>query len=436
MTSAKTNIRTIRKAYLFIASSMLICAAIGTAFADQPDQSDEESKDSQMLDTPLGVNETSSSWTQDYKWSDLDTAPTDVDDKAGIFIESSDSRKMLRVYGSIRARAYIEDQKNPDPWVINLGQIPPVEPPSNTSSFNATSKESRFGVDIGLRDVIIGRAEFDFRGDDGEALRIRHLYMRTSHWVFGKTWTAVNTIIALPTTLDYHSTSAAVGPRITQAKYMNGFGPWSYQISLEDHKPKIAAPDSLSASATNPLPNLAGKISHKVSWGEIRFGGLLAANRVSYTGGTESDLGWAATLMTNLNINDNNILKAHIIAINGQNSLFADFNKQDMDIVYDPTTNSFESLKSIGGQAGLEHQWTDSLSSTFGGGFIDQKLASFQNQQEYDNGYKAIANLLYKPLGKYDGMTLGIEIAGGWRSNADGTSNNTQRAVMAIWYDF
>lgn len=352
-------------------------AAVGTelpALADQPNQ---ESKDRQTHDVTFGGNETSSYWTQNYKWSDLDGAPTDVDDKAGIFIESADGRRMLRLYGSIRARGYFEDQDNPDDWVLNLGQIAPVKPSNNTSSFNATSQESRFGVDMGLRDVIVGRAEFDFRGGGSEFLRIRHLYMRSEHWVAGKTWTAVNTLLALATTLDYHSAGAAVGPRITQLKYMNGFGPWQYQISLEDPDLKIDAPDSLSASEKNQLPNLAGNIAHKANWGEIRLGGLLAANRVSYTGGTESDLGWAATLATRLNINDNNVFKAHIITTKGQSSLFADFTTQKLDVVYDPTTNSFKTLKSTGGQLALEHHWADSLSTTIGGGFIDQRLANF-----------------------------------------------------------
>jgi len=412
-------------------------AAIGTVSPALADQINQDSKDHETHDATFGGNETASYWTQDYKWSDLDGAPTDVDDKAGIFLESDDGRRMLRLYGSIRARGYFEDQENPDAWVLNLGQIVPVKPSNNTSSFNATSKESRFGVDMGLRDVVVGRAEFDFRGGGSEDLRIRHLYMRSEHWVAGKTWTAVNTLLALATTLDYHSTGAAVGPRITQLKYMNGFGPWQYQISLEDPDLKIDAPDSLSASEKNQFPNLAGNIAHKANWGEIRLGGLLAANRVSYTGGTDSDLGWAATLATRLNINDNNVFKGHIITTKGQSSLFADFTKQKLDVVYDPATNSFKTLKSTGGQIALEHQWTDSgLSTTIGGGFIDQKLANFQKEQEYGDGYKALVNLLFKPKGKYDGITLGVEFAAGWRSNADGTDNNTQRAVTAIWYDF
>ena len=141
---------------------------------------------------------------------------------------------------------------------------------------------------------------------------------------------------------------------------MNGFGPWQYQISLEDPDLKIDAPDSLSASEKNQFPNLAGNIAHKANWGEIR----------------------------------------------------------------------------LGGQVALEHQWGHSLSTTIGGGFIDQKLANFQKEQEYGDGYKALVNLLYKPKGKFDGMTLGVEFTGGWRSNADGTDNNTQRAVTAIWFDF
>jgi hypothetical protein len=400
------------------------------------EQVDSKSKDNLTADSSIGDDETSSYWTQDYQWSDLDAAPTDVDDSAGLFIESADGRIMMRLYGSMRARAFYEDQENPDPWVIDMGQIAPVEPSNNTASFNGEAKESRFGIDMGLRDVIIGRGEFDFRGSGSEALRIRHLYMRTRHWVFGKTWTATNTLIALATALDYHTTGAAVGSRIPQVKYMNGFGKWQYQISLEDHKPKIFAPDSLSAKAKNVLPNLAANIAQKGSWGEVRFAGMLAANRVSYTGGTESDLGWAVTLATRLNIDDSNVLKAHIIGFKGQSSMFADFTNQSMDIVWDPTTNSFKSLKSIGGQVALEHHWTNSLSTTIGGGFIDLKLASFQNEQEYDDGYKALVNFLYKPIGKYEGLTVGVELDAGWRSNADGTRNNTQRAVAAIWFDF
>ena len=52
----------------------------------------------------------------------------------------------------------------------------------------------------------------------------------------------MNTIDFLPLALDYHAAGGQIGARNDQIKYMNGFGEWTYHISLEDYKPNIGAP--------------------------------------------------------------------------------------------------------------------------------------------------------------------------------------------------
>jgi hypothetical protein len=258
--------------------------------------------------------------------------------------------------------------------------------------------------------------------------------MRSQHWVIGKNWPVMNTIDFLPLALDYHAAGGQIGVRTDQIKYMNGFDDWTYHISLEDYKPNIGAPDALEASARRDFPNLSGALDYSADWGQMRVSSMLAPNKVRYDGGSQSDLGWGLQLATRLNVNDSNVFKAHVHRLSGLGSLNTDHNSDDM--VYNPTTGSFENLDTTSGGLALEHYWTPILSTSVAGAYTDIDLKDFQDDLSFKKGYRTLVNLIWRPKGRFDGLLVGAELEHANRTNNDDTSSNANRVNLVTWYDF
>ncbi len=392
--------------------------------------------DSSSVEVRFGRgDESSGGFRMHEEWSDLDHFPTDIGNDKGIFILSPDRKKQLRIYGSLRARAYWDNQDLRDPWVIDMANTPAAKDSNDDWSYEFETKETRLGIDVDVKDTVGIRMEFDWRGNSDE-LRVRQMFLRTEHWVIGKNWTAFNTINYLPLSLDYHSTGAAVGIRTEQIKYQNGFGNWKYNVALEDNSPKVNAPDELNAGEDNNFPNLAANIDYSGDWGRVRLAGLLAPNRVRSNVGDDSDLGGGVQAGFRWNINASNVLKGHALYVEGQNSMMADYSRQNLDVIYDPGKNEFRNVESFGGQVGLEHYWRPTLSTTIGGGLTDIDEQDFEPDDAYDKGYKGLLNLIWKPGGKLDGFLVGTEFVYVNRENKDGSDNDINRVIFAVFYDW
>ena len=180
-----------------------------------------------------------------YHWTKLDAFPTDIAGNRGVFITSHDGNQMLRLYGGVRARAVWDDRDVSQPWSLDFTEIPTGSADRSDHNLRFDIRESRFGADVNVRDLLSLRAEFDWKGIGGDELRIRQMYIRTRHWVVGKNWPVMNNINFQPLALDYHGVGGVIGERTNQIRYMNGFDKWSYRISLEDRKQKIVAPDAI-----------------------------------------------------------------------------------------------------------------------------------------------------------------------------------------------
>lgn len=409
------------------------------------DMSDKHKEaDSAVAKTVLQVKDATVGWGMDptspassnmnYQWAKLDEFPTDIASHRGIFITSPDSNKMMRLYGSVRSRAVWDDRDVSQPWSLDFTEIPTGEADRSNNNLRFDSKESRFGIDVNVRDLLSMRAEFDFKGTGDDELRVRQMYVRTKHWVVGKNWPLMNNINFQPLALDYHGVGGVIGERTEQIRYMNGFGKWSYRFSLEDRKQKIVAPDDLEASAKRDFPNFAASLSHDADWGEVRVSGMLVPNKVRYDGGTQHDLGWGLLFGTRLAVNDSNVLKTYVHRINGLGSINAEFN--DYDMVYNPNTGSFDNLTTTGAGLAIEHSWTPSLSTSLSGGYIDIDLKSFQDDLDLSKGYSGSINLMWRPKGKLDGVMIGAEFEHGDRTNNDNSSSTANRVSVAAWYDF
>jgi hypothetical protein len=371
----------------------------------------------------------------------LDTHPLDVPDETGLFIYSNDGNKVFRMYGSIRALATYDNRQNFHPYDLNIPQVPFGDDDVEDWNQEWTMNTSKVGFQVGLKDYFTLLSEFDWKGESGDALRIRHMYMRTAHWLVGRHWTAFNTVNFLPLSIDSHSTSAHLGVRPTQIKYLGGNGNWSYQAALDYYQPKFDEPESLDATARNSLPNLVGNVSYGGSWGLFRVAAMLSPNRISYveennTRTTSSDAGFALFSGIKVSVNENNMIKAHIQRTNGNSQYGADYGFGNYDMVFNLDTGEFENLEAWGAQLALEHRWAPSLTTTIGGGYMSMDTKSFQSGDAFDHGYKALVNLFYRTTGRFRGLTLAAELEFAGQTTQDGSNGDTTRISALMYYDF
>ncbi len=98
--------------------------------------------------------------------------------------------------------------------------------------------------------------------------------------------------------------------------------------------------------------------------------------------------------------------------------------------------HSYASHQSPYGQIALEHKWTPILTTAIGGGYMNMQNRNFQQGEAFDHGYKALANLFYRPAGWLKGFTLGFEFEFAGQTTVDGSNGDTKRISVLAYYDW
>ncbi len=368
--------------------------------------------------------------------------PHDISQESGLYIYSKDGQEALRIYGSFRLLSVFDDRRNFHSYDLT----PPTIPTGSEDIYYPNSiwniNMSRLGFDalIGsnkLDDMLI-RFEFDWKGDD-EKFRIRHLYLRSEHWLLGKTWSSFNNVSFLIQAIDGRFAGGAVGTRPPQIRYYNQTKKWQYQISLEYAKPTLIQPDTREAEAVNLIPNIATNISYKNKFLKIMVSGILRPNQVQYTineKGNQSLLGYGGILAFVLDLNKNNRFYSSMSGGVGIAGLLGDFAFVPMDLAYDSVNQEFKSTTTYTGYLGIEHDWSNQFTSSIGWGLTGIQEQDFLNIGSYKEGSKIITNLFYRPITKMKHFAVAAELEYAERRNIEAPSNNTARASLLIIYDF
>ena len=114
----------------------------------------------------------------------------------------------------------------------------------------------------------------------------------------------------------------------------------------------------------------------------------------------------------------------------------ADYAWSDIDVAYNPSSMDFENVGVVGGFVAVEHDWTEELSTTIGGGYLGTEEKDFFPDLQYIDGYKTLINLFYKPVHFNNQFVFGCEIEYAERTNMDETRNNTTRIGALLYYNF
>lgn len=373
----------------------------------------------------------------------VESHPLDIPDVTGLFIYSADGQKALRVYGSFRLLGVLDDRQNFHPFDLNLPQVPTGDDDFEDLNSSWTIEESRLGFDTllgrGDRGGLMTRMEFDWKGVD-EAFRIRQLFLRSKHWLFGKSWATVTNLPVLPTTVDGHMVSAALGTRPVQVRYYNKSRNLKYQVALEYQTPSLVKPDSVEAEGRVVIPALAGRMTLENKRSTMLVAGLVRPNRVQFTGDTKKEqtvVGYAGVLAGKFDLGADNTFMISLNGNVGSASAIADWGYTDIDLIYNPATGEFESTEVLGGYLAFEHRWSRTLTSTIGVGALDVRSKDFEEGLAFSGGTKPLVNLFYRPAqAPWKGLVAGLEIEFGRRINKDQSTNETTRMSILVYYDF
>jgi len=373
--------------------------------------------------------------------------PLDIPDEAGFYVYSDDGLKALRLFGSFRMLSVLDNKQNFHPYDLVQPLIPTGDEDFRNLNSAWTMKMSRLGFDalVGRRSeddqlssAVMIRMEIDWKGD-AEDFRIRHLFLRSKHWLVGQSWSTMNNLAFLPLSVDGRVLGAGLGLRTPQVRYYNSRENVSYQASLEFRETSLLKPASQNAISQVAIPDLAGRVSHRTDRSELAVAAILRPNRVQFPdedNRVQKLLGYGGVLGFRYRLNDRNRLKLSISGGTGMGSYLADYAWSDVDVAYNPSTMDFENVDVRGGFVGLEHDWTEELSSTIGGGYLGMEEKIFFPNLQYIDGYKALINLFYKPALFEERFILGGEVEYAERRNMDATRNNTTRMGVLLYYNF
>jgi hypothetical protein len=368
--------------------------------------------------------------------------PLDIPDDRGLFVYSNDGTKALRIFGSFRMLFVMDDRQQFQPFHIDPPMLPTGADDFQDLNTTWTPNMSRIGMDalVGSnkdRGIMV-RFELDWKGVD-EAFRIRHMFMRTRHFIVGKTWTSFNALPYLPQTVCGHMTGAASGSRVPQIRYYNSKGNWRYQFSVEYQLASLIKPDSLEAMSRVYYPGLVGRFSYSGDWGQVGAAAILKPNRVKFTGDTKKTqtlMGYGANVGLKAIFKETNRVLFAAFAGSGMGSYIVDYSLTEIELIYNARTTEFENMNLFGGFLAYEHDWSKTFTSTFTGSYNSAQNKSYQEDLAFNYSYKLIVNLFYKPLKKLKGLVAGFEVLHTARFNKDNSSNNAVRFGLLFYYDF
>jgi hypothetical protein len=368
--------------------------------------------------------------------------PLDIPDDFGLFIYADEGNKALRIYGSFRMLFVLDEKQQFQPFEIDPPKLPTGDDDFKNYNATWTPDMSRLGFDALWRNEkgngFLIRFELDWKGTS-EKFRIRHLFMRTPHWVIGQTWTSFAGFPYLPQTVAGHMTGATSGQRTPQIRYYNTVNNWKYQIGVEYKTASLIMPDTLDAVSRIIIPALVGRFSYGGDWGQVGMAALVKPNRVQFTGDdkdTQSLIGYGGNVGAKFNMGKANRIKLMGYCGSGMGSYIADYTFTEIELIYNSQTTEFENIDIYGGLFAYEHDWNKLFSSTFAGGYNFAKNKSYQEDLAFNYSYKVMVNLFYKPIKYLKGLVVGAEILYAERFNKNNTSNKALRASLLMYFDF
>ena len=348
-----------------------------------------------------------------------------------------------------------------DPVLITdrfiVGSIPPEGKSVSgaRSGMDVTASQTRLNFEVREQTrhgVLRAFIEGDFEGQS-ESFRLRHAYGQYKFMLAGKTWSTFANVNALPEEVDFEGVNGVVLRRQPQFRVFPEFGrDFSFVFSIEEPGTDIANGSGSKGSwdlvaAVDRLPfGELGDWNYRVSAilrdlkGEYGAGinnglvgqssatgwGVTTSGQKSFAGWGEGDfLQWQLTYGEGIGryLND-------LSTVGGGDAVF----DADGKLYALPVLAGFLSYRHHWGKKPWFMQdWPGILRSNFIVSWIDVNNYKFQDDQDYDQTWRASANLLYFPT---QNLRFGGELLWGERTNKDGSSGTATQLQISARYNF
>ena len=397
----------------------------------------ESKKDSTIKQTNYSLSDSTGFLKDSLLDMHNDVSPLDIGGSRGIFILSPGRLLQLRILGSVRANFNFSDQDLLDNQTFNPYNIP-TNVNNLSPNFFGGIEQSRLAFEVTRRTKRMGDAFIRIEGDfknSSKSFRIRHAYGQMGGALLGQTWSLMNNVTYQPAVVSLDGPAGGSGLRTPQIRYSRSINNKTiWNVAIEYSLPSLAAPDSLTTTLLQVIPDLTGRysyfsdlISFRVAAVVSTISGRIESDDVSYSFGFGASFsGWMKTgekgkLFLTFNTGRST---SHFIDL---------FSGNSEDMVFNPNTSLFEALISTSGFLAYSLTLPKDFSTSLSFGVAAITNHDFQEADAYSHSYNALLNLFWDPI---EGARLGIEFANGRRFDFGGSSRRANRVSMLMYYDF
>jgi len=370
-----------------------------------------------------------------------EVSPLDISKNRGLFIIAQDGAMQLRILGSVRLSALYDLNELPIKKTFSTYYIPTGKDNINEISLHNSVNQSRVGFEItrktGEHTVFI-RLETDFNGPGG-SYRIRHAYGQIGNLLVGKTWSLFSNVSDLPATVDKDGptgTISAFAPQIRFSNDMNQAVDWA--LGLEYTIPDIFVypTDSIASNITTVqvLPDFTARLARKGAFGRIQLSFVL--NDIltkDEKHNTSNAIGYGTSFSGKLNTFNKQNFFFQIAYGKSIAHYISTLNGSGQDAVYNPHTEKYENVTSLGGYLAYAYNWNPRVSTTISLGFSNVFNKSYQTDQAYHNSLSAAFDAFWRIL---PGARLGMSYQYGQRWDKGGDTGSANRLWALFYYDF
>ena len=322
-----------------------------------------------------------------------------------------------------------------DRFVTSSIPIAGTEAAGKTSRLTFSARPSKLNFDLRTPTGVGSMRAFveaDYAGD-GNTFRLRHAFGQWRGFVIGQAWSTFSDPEAAPDGIDFEGLNAIALLRQAQVRWTHPVADrLKLSLSLEDPQPDVTGADGVS-QVPDTVVRLRWEPERAVGLGRLLKGighlqgGVLIrqirAEREDQLNTTLSAPGYGLNLSGRLNPgwwNDRDDVMLAVYTGRGIGRYITDLGEVGgLDAVYDPATDTLETLPVFSAYVGYEHWWNQRLRSTLtlGGVWID--TLDIQGPDALKETLRASFNLSWSPIEHID---LVGEFLTGRRINKDGQS--------------
>ena len=366
----------------------------------------------------------------------------------------------VEVYGFAMADAIYEFRQSRTDWfdVNRPSRLPAFEDEFGRDARTwFSARQSRFGARAKIptrSSPITAVFEFDLYGVGADAgqttIRPRHMYGQWGPFGAGQTNSVFMDIDIFPNTLEYWGPNGMLFFRNVMVWWqpVNRSSGTRFTLALE--RPGASADAGIlgdrielqNITARYPAPDISSEFRYGSGFGYVELAGIvrwmawddILPDAFDLSG---SDVGWGASLSTNLKAGRNDVFRIQGIYGEGVENYFNDA-PIDVGLKLNPgntvTPVTGEALPNFGLAAYLDHRWNPSWTTAIGYSRVDIDNSDGQAPDAFKNGQYASVNLLWAPVSN---ILMGGEFLWGHReNNSDGFTFDNYRMQFSFKYSF